>query len=163
MKVYIELSNVLHDLSIVEQVMVFCFFEDKVILQEKDMKWRFPEARFDRAEALEKTVRRELYEQTGALLKHGEMLGLMHFDSSTSIPIYVGTAYPVETPVLRTDWQPRITELDDAYKMLKEPYRKKTKAFLFYHAHKRFKELEGGKRFIDSRPKSNIDLHDSHS
>ncbi|MBT2711143.1 nucleoside triphosphatase YtkD [Pseudomonas sp. ISL-84] len=59
-----------------KHVLVICRFEGKWLLtNHKERGWEFPGGKAERSESLEEAARREVYEETGAILKSLEFLG----------------------------------------------------------------------------------------
>lgn len=149
-KTYIELSHNLDRTDRVDEILIMSFYQDKLLLMKKGKTFRFPIATFEPGESLEKTVRRDLYERTGALLRTGKLLGLLRFEHANprlsnkdkEIPIYVCTIYHFESPVLKNEYKKHLCDIGSAYQKLRQPYWEKVKAYLFYHAYKLYREME---------------------
>lgn len=115
---------------------------------------RLPLAKFDAAEPLEQTVRRDLYAQTGALLKRSQQLGILHFEHADPskrhldrhVPIYIGVIYELESPILHSPEQRELVSFDEASQRLRQDYLRKVKAFLFSQALNHIYEMKKEKR-----------------
>jgi len=145
-RVYIELSDSLVEKELIEEILIVSFLGEKMLLVRKGKVHRFPLIKLEQGESIEKTVRRELYYQTGALLKTGQLLGLLRFGDEQVVPIYVGLISHLEKPVLKNDFRKRVCDIDVAYEKLTQDYWQKTKSFLFYHAYKLAKQIEREER-----------------
>lgn len=59
-----------------QHVLVICRFEGRWLLtNHKERGWEFPGGKGEQGESLEETARREVYEETGAILKSLEFIG----------------------------------------------------------------------------------------
>tara|TARA_Y100000031_G_C8200997_1_gene376193 strand:- start:81 stop:320 length:240 start_codon:yes stop_codon:yes gene_type:complete len=68
--VYINPRETLPGLDLIKQVIVLAFTDDKLLMIENhnEKRPKLPEITFDTNESLDKTVRREIYAQTGSLI-----------------------------------------------------------------------------------------------
>lgn len=139
MKAYLELSDSLDDREQVDEILILAYLGDELLMLRKNRETTLPRARFEREEAIEKTVRRALYEQTGAFLRKSKLLGLLRIEEDQSekeLPVYVGIVNHIESPVLHDAGRKRLCNSHEARRQLADPEWEKTKDFMFYHAWK---------------------------
>ena len=147
--VFIDPSESLPKIDLIKEILVIAFTDEKILMVTKENQGpRFPEILFEQHEALEKTVRREIYNQTGALIKNSRLLGTLTFKSeiqqeNTYIPIYIGQITAIENTVLMPKTiRRKLLDIEDCYTELKDEYWTKIKDYLFYHAFKLFQALK---------------------
>lgn len=143
MKAYIELTQDLPR-PLPLEALVWCFTQDHVLMTKHEGHATLPRARVEPQEALAKTVRRETYYTTGALLRHAEMLGVFWFkDSKTTTPVavYLGIIERFEKPVLKNG--KTLTHITQLSRALREWYWTRTLQYLTYHAWKQHQRLKG--------------------
>ncbi len=147
--VYIKHDDSLPSLETISEILVVPFFDKKILMIEEEDSdhHRFPAIRLEQAESLEKTVRREVYAQTGALVKQSGLLGILKFidplDSSNcnNIPIYVAQVYRIEnTPLIPATYHRKLNALKSVMEELIQPYWKRIREYLLYHSYKQSSE-----------------------
>jgi len=144
MTTQLDITDNLGPTESIEHVIVLAFHEDDLLLLN-DKVDRFPVASFERGERIAKTVLRELYAQTGALLQRCGLLGLLRFngmEARRTVPVYVGLVQQLETPVLSSIAERNFCDIDVAFRLLRQDYLREVKSRLFYHAFKMFKHLK---------------------
>ena len=145
-KTWIEISDTLDKHDPIVDILVMAFHDGELLLLKSALGHRFPRARFEDREAMNKTVRREVYEQTGAFLKESRLLGLLKAEDtrgeSSQTPIYVGLVHNVESPVLKDVGRRVFHDPDDAFKLLDPEEWKRTRGVLFYHAFRLHQDME---------------------
>lgn len=129
----LRLSSCLPSRASLEDVVVVAIYRDKVVLVGND----FPRVAFNPREPLSKTVRRELFEQTGAFLNKSAMLGSVKLGED-EIPVYVGLVHHMEGPVLKRGRQ--VFRTEDAFWKLSPEWRP-VRSALFYYAFEMVKRL----------------------
>lgn len=142
--IYINPSASLPPNQFINNVMVIAFIDNKILMiqdqDDKDLK--FPEFAFDHNESIEKTLRREVYNQTGALIRDSSLLGTLTFVSKIRryncyIPLYIGNIMTIEnTALMPKTLHRKVLDIEESFRELKAGYWSKIKAYLFYHAYK---------------------------
>lgn len=116
------------------------FYQGHVLLIREEGEYSLPKVSFESSESLEKTVRREVYSQTGALVETSELFGILkiikpyHPLVYVNVPIYVGNIYGIESCPAKK--QRHLISIDSVCESLKQPYFQKIKGYLLYHAYK---------------------------
>lgn len=145
-KVYIELTNVLPERYKIEKAIAVCFFKDDIVIVDSHTNgMKFPTVQLEQSEAPERTVRREVYSLTGALLRETVLLGVMHVltdGKKESVAVYVGDVVALEdTPLIPANYHRSLMNTEDVYRWLSRSQYEPVRDYLLYHAYEKFKRI----------------------
>ena len=98
---YTVVSNTLPPLKLITAVFVLAFKDDSILLTNiRSRGWDIPGGHIETGESPEEAIQREVYEETGAILKTVELLGYMHLRILAPKPQGYSYPYPESYMIL---------------------------------------------------------------